>query len=186
MLSKSKSTKRSAKQTKSPKLTAGSGQEPKGPFQGQEIKVSSDQLESVNSRAPQPSSSEDSEPDAVDMDNDSDTDDEQLPRSKIRLTIKETLEASHIVPSRKEMSRKEKADEADRKQAEKVAKAAVVSSEAQQAVAKKAAVAEQAVVRNEVVIVGTLRFMHPMKLPRKLKQCRLAEYSDESMGNRNL
>jgi hypothetical protein len=65
-----KSKNRRAKQTKSPALTAGSGQEAKGPFQDQEITLPTDQLESLNSRAPRPcNSSEDSESDVVDTGN---------------------------------------------------------------------------------------------------------------------
>ena len=86
-----------------------------------------------------------------------------MPRSKLRMTVKQIVVEAKLKLIPEQEARQAKADEADRKAAELV----VGIPEAQQAVVKKAAVAEQAKVRNEVVIVGTMRFIPPMKLPRK-------------------
>ena len=89
---------RRAKQTKSPELTTGSGQEAKGPFQDQEISLPTDQLESSNSRALKPcNSSEDSESDVVDMGNDSDSDIETIPRGKTRMAVEKIIKEAQLV-----------------------------------------------------------------------------------------
>ena len=80
-----------------------------------------------------------------------------MPRSKLRMTVRQIVAEAKLKLTPEQEARQAKANEADRKTAELV----VGIPEAQQAVVKKAAVAEQAIVSNEVVIVGTMRFMPP-------------------------
>ena len=173
MKPKAKATKRSAKrnEVKSTGCPAGGIQEVIGSFQNQEISVSTDQLESSNSRAPvqletysrapeSRSSSEESETEAVDVESDDNSDLETMPRSKLRMTVRQIEVEAKLKLTPEQEARQAKADEADRKAAELV----VGIPEARQAVVKKAEVAKQAIVRNEVVIVGTMRFMPPYEI----------------------
>jgi len=78
-------SKRSVKQSKSPVLTAESVQEAKDPFQGQEILVvKTTDLPKLLNSVTLPSSSEDSEPDQVEVN----SDDESTPMDKIRMAAK--------------------------------------------------------------------------------------------------
>src|SRR5208282_4980742 len=129
-------------------------QEVIGSFQNQEISVSTDQLESSKSRAtvqletysraPESrSSSEESETETVDVESDDNSDLETMPRSKLRMTVKQIVVEAKLKLTPEQEARQAKADEADRKAAEFV----LEIPEARQAVVKKAEVAKQAIVR---------------------------------------
>src|SRR5208282_4512888 len=100
-------------------------QEVIGSFQNQEISVSTDQLESSKSRAtvqletysraPESrSSSEESETEAVDVESDDNLDLETIPRSKLRMTIKQIVVEAKLKLTPEQEVTQAKADEADR------------------------------------------------------------------------
>src|SRR5208282_5446859 len=130
--------------------TAGSNQEAKGPFQDQEITTEQppDKLESGNR--------------AIITESESDEEDEILPRNAVRSAADDLVNTFHLVLNREQTRRRLRADQADKK-AKQTAdstgkKAGKASVAMKQAVESQAAV-EKHTVRNEVVIVGTLRFM---------------------------
>ena len=92
------------------------------------------------------------------MGNDSDSDLETNTCDRTRIAVKKIIDEAQLVLTPEQQARRAKADEADRKAAE----VAVGLLAAKQADEKQAAVVKQALeIRNEVVIVGTVRFMPP-------------------------
>jgi len=150
--------------------TTGSNQEAKGPFQDQEI------------TAEQPPDKLESENRAIRTESESDEDDEILPRNAVRSAADDLVNTFHLVLNKEQTRRRLKADQADEKAkqtadsaGEKAVKASVATK---QAVESQAAV-DKHTVRNEVVIVGTLRFMPPMKSPRRPELYQPNALSDE-------
>jgi len=167
--------KRSAKRTKSPELTAGSGKEQNGPFQDQEIILSNDK-ESQKRELQQSSNSSESED--VDMESDSE---QHLPRGAVRAAAADIVYTYHLVLTREQTRRRQKADEADRRAKQKESDQAVAEvesdkpvessqgEEVEQSEAKKAEKQVEVRPKNEVVIVGTMRFMPPIEIAEEVE-----------------
>ena len=144
------------------------------------VRSPDDQPKSINSASKAVSSSSDSETEDVNVQGESEDESEDElppPRNAIRAAIDETLDEYHMVLGKNETKRRQKADKADEManqkkagEAEKAVETNVGQKQAaekqavvKQTVVKKAAI-KQTVAKNEVVIVGTLRYMPPFEI----------------------